>query len=109
MTRAFLQRPIRTFPFAFARGGTRDLTDDQFQRACLRLRACERRAMLMRVQQFHLAVLANANAGLRSLDLAAADALPGFYGFGHAVIPRFANGAAFGADIGLAVGCRTTR
>ena len=37
----------------------------------------------MRIHQFHLAVLTNADAGLRGFDLAAADALPCFNDFGH--------------------------
>ena len=47
------------------------------------MRAHHRLAMVMRIHEFDLAVLANTDASLRGLDLAATDALPCLYVFGH--------------------------
>src|SRR5512132_374580 len=72
LARLALQGEVRRFPAVPVRGDLGDLT----QEGARRLELAHDRAVLGGVDEFDLAMLAHADAGLRRFDAAAADALP---------------------------------
>lgn len=78
-TRLRLQRPIGTLPFARARCRVREPLDNLLESlglAAQAIESCERLLVHVGVHEFHLAVLADTDTVLRTLDPPATDALP---------------------------------
>ena len=97
-TALFLQRPVGLLPGAGARMGANQPSDERIERGLPGFRGGEpldeTRVLSLR-DELNLAVLADADAGLRPLDSPAADALPGLdevrrssVGVGHESRPR---------------------
>ncbi len=76
----FLQRPVPSFPFAVTWGRKGHPPHETFKSRNTFFgvkEAAKNRCMFAGVNETHLAVLAHADAGLRTLDPSASDALPG--------------------------------
>src|SRR5450759_5280912 len=88
LARARLQRAVGSLPFVFARRRVRKLANQRGQSLCPLARERQLREHLVVVGGVHeirLAVLANPDTRLRTLDPPAADALPCCYALAHRI------------------------